>query len=131
MANAVFPQHIVKPDTVHIGDGLEQDNVGQRVAPLPLGHRLVGVIQSLRKFGLGQIIAFSKLAYILCEYTSQIIHKPIISAKIAACKSNIIAFELPVLRLYRQENASLPTILPSNKGEDELPRSEQYNESVK
>ena len=66
-----------------------------------------------------------------CEYTSQIIHKPIISAKIAACKSNILASELPVLRLYRQENAPLPTILPSNKGEDELPRSEQYNESVK
>ena len=59
--NAVLGQQIVHTQPVEVGDGLEHDDIGQGIAPLPLGHGLVGVIEARGKLGLRQIFFFSQL----------------------------------------------------------------------
>ena len=59
--HAAVRQQIVHAQTVEVGDGLEHHDVGQGIAPLPLGHGLVGVIEARGELGLRQIFFFSQL----------------------------------------------------------------------
>jgi hypothetical protein len=87
--HAAVRQQIVHAQTVKVGDGLEHHDVGQGIAPLPLGHGLVGVIELRGKLGLGQVFFFSQLGKVGGERASHIIHAMSIPRRAFGRKSHV------------------------------------------
>ena len=96
--HAAGRQQIVHAQTVEVGDGLEHHDVGQRIAPLPLGHVLVGVFELRGKLGLGQVFFFSQLGKVGGERASHIIHTMSIPRRAFGRKRDVFTEILPFSR---------------------------------
>ena len=96
--HAAGRQQIVRAHAIEVGNGLEHHDIGQGIAPLPLGHGLVGVIELRGKLGLSQVFFFSQLGKVGGERASHIIHAMSIPRQAFGRKRDVFTEILPFSR---------------------------------